>query len=608
MINVRRTTLKPGRVLFTLAIALAAGLSLGGCDLFQNQLKADRPGNHEVQDYRDALAPRQPKADKPGAGVPELQSYIAAPDQVKSQPLVSISVNQTVPLRDALFELAKQVNYGAEIDPRISGSIIYTARDRPLDEVVTRICVLAGLRSTLDNNTLHVELDTPYQKTYKIDYLSYIRKTSSSVQNNVSLSSSGGDTGGSGAAGSKFQAQSDGEANFFGELQANLQQILSMPSDAGIMRTDADPQISVSSAAPVAVVATPGKGTSVTSPQTTLQVSSLPATANAAAAPVAAGGAGATNFSINKQGGIITVYGNDRQQKQVGDYLKILRRSVTAQVLIEAKVMEVDLSDEFAAGINWGQVAKVINHGSFGLYPGNFSGATLDPAPLGALTITNLHADAGEETNILSAVSRFGLVKALASPRLSVLNNQAAVLNVARNDVYFQLQVNSTTDNGVSQTTVNSTPHNVPEGVLINVQPSINLDDNTISLSVRPTVTRIVGQVADPAVAFLNVAGVRSNIPIVNVQEMDSVINIGSGQAVLMGGLMQDRLDSTQTGVPVLSELPIAGALFRGQSDKSAKTELVIFLKATIIDGAQADDSDRDLYKNFAGDRHPIKL
>ena len=292
----------------------------------------------------------------------------------------------------------------------------------------------------------------------------------------------------------------------------------------------------------------------------------------------------------------------------MGDYLKLLRRSVTAQVLIEAKVMEVDLSDEFAAGIDWGQVAKVVNHGVFGLYPGDFTAATLDPAPIGALTVTNLHADPGEEATVLSAVSRYGLVKALASPRLSVLNNQSAVLNVARNDVYFELKVDSTTDNGTSQTTVNSTPHNVPEGVLINVQPSIDLENKSISLSVRPTVTRIVGEVADPAVAFLNVAGVVSNVPIVNVQEMDSVINMGSGQAVVMGGLMQDRLDSTQTGVPVLSELPLAGALFRGQSDKSAKTELVIFLKATIVDGTPSDDTDRDLYRQFSGDRHPIKL
>ena len=197
----------------------------------------------EVQDYRDALAPRAPKPDKASAPIPDLQSYIASPDQAKSMPLVSISINQTVPVRDALFELAKQVNYDAEIDPRITGSIIYTAHDRPLDEVVERISVLAGLRYHFDGNMMHVQLDTPYLKTYKIDYLSYVRKSASSIQNSVSLASSGGQTGGTGAAGSQFQAQSEGEANFFGELQTNLTQILGVPSDAGLMRTDSDPQI-----------------------------------------------------------------------------------------------------------------------------------------------------------------------------------------------------------------------------------------------------------------------------------------------------------------------------------------------------------------------------
>jgi type II secretory pathway component GspD/PulD (secretin) len=94
----------------------------------------------------------------------------------------------------------------------------------------------------------------------------------------------------------------------------------------------------------------------------------------------------------------------------------------------------------------------------------------------------------------------------------------------------------------------------------------------------------------------------------VNVQEMDSVIKMNSGQAIVMGGLMQDRNDSTEVGVPVMSEIPVVGALFKNHGDALRKSELVVFLKATIVSGDNTDDTDKDIYNTFSGDRHPLKL
>ena len=114
--------------------ALLAVALLAGCDLSQNYLKIDRSGDKEVQDYRDALASRLPEEegageDSAGANVPDFQNYVAGPDKpVKSMPLVSVTVNQDVPLRDVLYEIAHQADYDIELDPRIQGSIIFTAR------------------------------------------------------------------------------------------------------------------------------------------------------------------------------------------------------------------------------------------------------------------------------------------------------------------------------------------------------------------------------------------------------------------------------------------------------------------------------------------------
>ena len=138
-----------GFLLGAVALTLIAP-TLGGCDLARNQLKPDRSGNLEMQDYRDALAERQPELDVSGfesgaSGAPEFKPYVANNlEQVKPMPLVSISVNQTVPLRDVLFELADQADYDLELDPNIRGSIIYTARERPLLtlSLILRACAI----------------------------------------------------------------------------------------------------------------------------------------------------------------------------------------------------------------------------------------------------------------------------------------------------------------------------------------------------------------------------------------------------------------------------------------------------------------------------------
>ncbi|MBU0859604.1 MAG: type II and III secretion system family protein [Alphaproteobacteria bacterium] len=609
------------------------GLMATGCDLARNQLKADRASNMEFQDYRDGLAPRIPSdtdlawasEGEAGAdeGIPALQPYIAQPaDNLKPMPLVSISVNQTVPLRDALFEMAEQAEYDIELDPRISGSIIFTAREKPFDTVIKRISEIAGLRYKFEDDSLRVELDTPYHETYKIDYLSYIRSNTSSIRNDVSVVAGGGTN-----TGSKFEAAANSEADFWGELETNLGQILGVGPTSGNLRTANDPQITAVSQNPnVEAVTTVGEDgqpvVQVQPPQTTLQVSSLPTEVNSVGdpnAPTQQGGGQGPSFATNKQAGVVSIYATERQHEKIREYLKELRRSVTAQVLIEAKILEVSLTDEFAAGIDWSQVDLLSGELTFGFDSGNsavIGGARPDLTPAVGNPASNFRIGySGNDIGaIVDAVSRFGTVHALASPRLTVLNNQSAVLNVANNQVYFEIDIDVTTTDNSVQTNIDSDIRNVPEGVLINVQPSIDLDARTVSMAVRPTVTRITSFVNDPSIQFVtaqnNITGVQSQVPVVNVQEMDSVVSMNSGQAIVMGGLMQDRSSSTQQGVPVLAEIPIFGAAFRNQNDKIQKTELVVFLKATIIDGANGTvhQTDKDLYNKFSNDRRPLDL
>ncbi|MAQ70931.1 MAG: hypothetical protein CL565_01930, partial [Alphaproteobacteria bacterium] len=195
---------------FFLTVAVMSIVFLSGCELGENYLSEDRATNMDVQDFRDAMSPRQAEFENFASteDIPQLESYVSpVSESLRPIPLVSVSVNQTIPLRDVLFELATQAGYDLELDPRISGSIIFTAKNRPFDIVIERISQIAGLRYEFEDDRLRVELDTPYTKTYKVDYLSLVRNSSSTISNSLSVVS-----GEEAEAGSSFSIESEAEA------------------------------------------------------------------------------------------------------------------------------------------------------------------------------------------------------------------------------------------------------------------------------------------------------------------------------------------------------------------------------------------------------------
>jgi len=357
----------------------------------------------------------------------------------------------------------------------------------------------------------------------------------------------------------------------------------------------------------------------------------------AAGAGAAAANSNIARFSINKSAGIVSVFGTMKQQKLVQDYLSKIVAEATAQVLIEAKVIEVDLNDQFKTGIDW-QKALNLNHGSnsisIGTAPGgvgfindqsNFAKQTLSAATQNPFSIGFTGHDF---TSLLQFVEGFGTTRTLSSPRITVLNNQTAVLKVAQNQVYFSLTATITpsTVAGVANTaTYSSTLHTVPIGVVMTVQPAIDIDKDQVTMSLRPTVSVHNGDVSDPAVALslasacngsssgpcssasISTAVTNSNVPVVEVREMDSVVTLPSGDIVIMGGLMQSNVQKQETGIPGAADVPLLGNLFKAQSDETDVTELVIFLKASIVHGNDSVDwADKDLYKRYIQDPRPL--
>ena len=197
------------------------------------------------------------------------------------------------------------------------------------------------------------------------------------------------------------------------------------------------------------------------------------------------------------------------------------------------------------------------------------------------------------------------------------MNNQQAVLTFAENSVYFTLQLDEQNNipSGSTTTdklTIKSDIRTVPIGVIMTLQPSINLDTNEITMNIRPTLSRITSRIQDPGVAIianrLN-TNITSEVPIVEVRELDSILRIKSGQVMVIGGLMEERSVNTDVGLPGFQRIPIAGNLFKSKSEAAKTVETVIFIKATIIPGAgggMIHEDDKNFYKTFANDSHPL--
>lgn len=621
---VRKTTFF--KLLINFGFVIIALGSLSACDLAQNHLKSDREGGMTMQDFRDGLAPRPVEQNNQASDqdIPDLQSYVADPDEnLRAMPLVSISINQTVPLRDALFELAKEADYDIELDSNISGSIIFSARNKPFDTVLDRICDIAGLRYKIEDGSVRIEEDRPYLKNYKINYLNYIRESSSTISSSTDVvSGDGADTG------SEFESSSESVADFWLDLETGLTQLLGTEAESGGLRSKVTPQISA-----LDTTGTPGVAAQPEGSEVVVQVSSLPPLDSDVAggdsdSSASTSGEESVLFAMNRHAGIVSVFAPQRKHKEVKSYLDDVKKSVTAQVLIEAKVVEVELSDEYSIGINWSDLfpntSDISVVPAFG-NPGFIDGSTVagSPSPSFIVGLSNWDINA-----TVDALSHFGTTRALSSPRITVLNNQPAALNVATNLVYFEVEVEveAGRDGADDTVTVETDIGNVPEGVLINVLPSIDLDNNTVSLAIRPTITNVDEFAEDPVVPLtialssstidadlldtLENSNLSSQIPVVEVQEFDTVIEVPSGKPVILGGLMQDRHQTIESGVPVLSEIPGVGSAFKNHRDQVQKIELVVFLRATILekDVDNIHQTDREIYQKFMSDRRPFDL
>ena len=276
----------------------------------------------------------------------------------------------------------------------------------------------------------------------------------------------------------------------------------------------------------------------------------------------------AASVFAHRETSLIAVRANAAGHREVALLLDHILASARRQVMIEATIVEVELDDRFRAGVDLSRV--------FGdtTIEWNLLAGNLGTPPFAGLSIPDLSLT-------VRLLSEFGDVRVLSTPLVMALNNQTAIVKIAENRVFFTSEVRTETNETTVERNVQTKLHTVPVGLILLVTPSVAADDEII-LKVRPTVTRESGFVVDPN-PELAAAGVVSRIPEIAVREIESVLRLRSGEVAVLGGLMREEAREDTTGVPLLSRLPGIGAAFRYRDRVRDKTELIVFLRPTVV-------------------------
>ncbi|HEY8100816.1 MAG TPA: pilus (MSHA type) biogenesis protein MshL [Burkholderiaceae bacterium] len=318
---------------------------------------------------------------------------------------------------------------------------------------------------------------------------------------------------------------------------------------------------------------------------------------------------------ISPQSGVIVVRGMWEELRNVSAYLKATQLSVDREVILEAKILEVTLSDGFQSGINWaafraGANSRVsggvlgpgstlqtngsltsavtglntaLNGGSVTSSPGQNIASTV-PGASGLGTLFGLAFQTSNFAALISFLESQGKVHVLSSPRIATVNNQKAVLKVGTDDFFVTSVTTTNTSNG-TQTTSSPSVTLQPffSGVALDVTPQIDEDGNII-LHIHPSVSQVSTK---STVVDLGSTNGSLTLPLASstVSETDSVVRGQDGHIIAIGGLMRQSTTSERSQVPGAGEVPVLGALFRNTNQVTEKRELVILLKPTVIQG-----------------------
>ncbi|HEB28362.1 MAG TPA: pilus (MSHA type) biogenesis protein MshL [Porticoccus sp.] len=531
-----------------LAVSLMASCAMtpretrdnSGIELIQDELaqidgSAQKPDTVPPSEVNDALLP------------PLLGGGMGGQD---TEDVFDISVDE-VNARDFFMGLVKGTSYNMVVHPKVEGTISLDLHDVSIEEVMTIVDEVYGYSYKRRGNLYQILPSGIRSEIFQVDYLSLKRTGVSETQvtsgqvTNAGSSNSGGsgssnrnsngnnrNSGGSNRGSVGAQIRTETESDFWAELQQTLM-----------------------------VLVGEGDGRSVI---------------------------------VTPQAGIIVVRAMPDELDIARDFLRRAEMIMRRQVVLETKILEVQLSDSYQTGIDWTAVSDINgNTLSFGVG----GSSTVSPNSIGGAFSAAFSSD--DFLGVIELLETQGSVQVLSSPRISTVNNQKAVIKVG-SDEFFVTEISNTTTTSTGTTTNNPEIELTPffSGIALDVTPQIS-EDNTIILHIHPSISKVEDQIKT---ITLGEQVVELPLALSTIRETDSVVYARSGQVVILGGLMQNKSVDQNSGTPVLGNIPLLGHLFSQQRNATVKNELVILLKPIIMgaDGLPAaTDRSRQRFDEF---------
>ena len=520
-------------------------------------------------EMRDALAGRR---DGAAAKVPDLTLLpplrMEMP-QVEGRPIdprFDLSVNNA-PAQQVFMSIVSGTRYSMLLNPEVTGNITVNLKDVTVIEALDSLRELYGYEYRMDGTRIFVQPAGLQTRIFRVNYLVGQRKGSSELR-----------------------------------VQSGSLADTSNPVGAPAQATAAAPQ------PPVPGTQTFGGGTNRSLDSTRISTTTLSDFWSELRAALTSiiGASGGRNVIVTPHSGLVVVRAFPEELRAVEQYLRETRLSIERQVMLEAKVIEVTLSDDFQSGINWalfrtnasprGAFGQLSNNTTLGTSGGS---ATINSPPLtanpglGTIAAATTQASttgaavfgiAVQSSNfaaLLAFLDSQGTTQVLSSPRIATLNNQKAVLKVGTDEFFVTNVATVTTTTGTTtQQTPTVTVAPFFSGIMLDVTPQID-DGTSITLHVHPSISTVT---ENPTVVDLGgtIPSITLPLPKSAVNESDTVVRVTDGNIVAIGGLMSMGRRDSRTGIPGIAD---ANPLFRNTDNQLRKREIVILIKPTIIQG-----------------------
>lgn len=516
-------------------------LVLTGCQSTPKQPNDFKSGLDQAISETQASKAPKPLTQVPNSVQQELmqQSMVEAKAGLLAEKRLQIAAT-AVEAKDFFNAIVEGSPYSIAIHPDVSGQISMSLTDVTLSEALAVIQEIYGFDIRQQNNIIQVFPSGMRSETIALNYL-FLKRfgTSSTSINSGGVSENDPNTGGNNNNNNNSNNSRNNNSN------NNNNQNTNQNSNSGIniyTENESDFWLELKQTL-TAFVGTEGGRSVIVSPQA----------------------------------GLVTVRGLPEEIAAVRKFISDTETHLHRQVIIEAKIMEVTLNDDYQQGVYWEEVLGSVGDTNFTFKTnGNIAGNPISSTIGGA---TSLSFSGPDFSGVIELLQTQGNVQVLSSPRITATNNQKAVIKVGE-DEYFVTEVSSTTTTGTSTTTtpeVTLTPFF--SGIALDVTPQID-ESGDVVLHVHPSVT-----LTDEQNKTIQLGSDELVLPLAqsSVRESDTIIRAKSGEIVVIGGLIETYTIDNESKTPLLGDIPLVGELFKSKSETTQKRELIILLKPVVV-------------------------